>query len=57
MLLFLRTLLIVLRKFLFLEPSIHGVNKPANDVGQLEKSILQIALIRPTILLHKVTFL
>ena len=31
----LKTLLIVLREFLFLEPTIHGVNKPANDVGLL----------------------
>ena len=41
----------------FLEPNIHGVNKPANDVGQLEKKDLQIALVRPTFLLHKITFL
>jgi len=35
MLLSFKTLLIVLREFLFLEPSVHGVSKPANDVGLL----------------------
>jgi len=57
MLLSLKMLLIVLWEFLFLEPRIYGVNKSANEVGQLEKKDLQIALIRPTFLLHKVTFL
>jgi hypothetical protein len=56
MLLSLKTLL-VLREFLFLEPSIQAVNKPANDVGQLEKRDLQTAFIRPIFLLHEVTFL
>jgi len=57
MMLSLKTLLIVLREVLFLEPSVHGVNKPANDMGLLAKKALQSALIWPTFLLHKVTFL
>jgi hypothetical protein len=57
MLLSLKTLLIVLREFFFLEPSVHGVNKLANDVEQLGEKKRQIALLRRTFSLHKVTFL
>jgi len=57
MLLSLKTLFIVLREVWFLEPSVHGVNKPANNVGLLAKKALQSELIRPTFLVHKVTFL
>jgi hypothetical protein len=56
-LLSLKKMFIVLREFSFFEPSIHGVNKPESDAGRLKKKRdLQIVLIRPTFLLHKVTF-
>jgi hypothetical protein len=56
MLLSLKRLLIAWWEFLFLEPRVHGVNKPENDVGQLKEKDLQISLVRPNFLLHKVTF-